>query len=134
MSQNINATLGHVHLRVTDLERAVAFYQDVLGLDVMVRYGTQAAFLSYGGYHHHLGLNTWDSLHGTPASKKAAGLYHSAFLFPDRPALARAYKRVLDAGVVITGAADHGAPTLNSWHRALLPGSAATNVLDPKTS
>lgn len=101
--------IGHVHLRVSDLERAIAFYCDVIGLEVQQRYGDQAAFLSAGGYHHHIGLNTWDSLGGTPPPKGHTGLYHTAFLFPDRPSLARALKRALDAGVALTGAADHGA-------------------------
>lgn len=100
--------IGHVHLRVSDLDRAIAFYRDVMGLDVQQLYGAQAAFLSAGGYHHHIGLNTWDSRGGTPPAKGTTGLYHTAFVYPDRPALADAFKRVLDAGVPITGAADHG--------------------------
>jgi catechol 2,3-dioxygenase len=100
--------IGHVHLRVADLERAIAFYTGVIGLTLMTRYGTQAAFLSAGGYHHHIGLNTWDSRGGTPPPRGHTGLYHTAFLFPDRPALAQALARVLAAGVEISGAADHG--------------------------
>ncbi|MDG3040878.1 VOC family protein [Roseicyclus marinus] len=100
--------IGHVHLKVSDLERSIAFYRDVIGLEVMQRYGPQAAFLSAGGYHHHLGLNTWESLGGPRPPRHAVGLYHTAFLYPDRPALARALKRVLDAGVELDGAADHG--------------------------
>lgn len=100
--------IGHVHLKVSDLERSIAFYRDVVGLEVMQQYGPQAAFLSAGGYHHHLGLNTWDSLGGPRPPRNAVGLYHTAFLFPDRPALARAVKRVVEAGVALEGAADHG--------------------------
>ncbi|CTQ51132.1 VOC family protein [Jannaschia donghaensis] len=101
-------TIGHVHLRVSDLERAIAFYTDVIGLEVQARYGTQAAFLSSGGYHHHIALNTWDSLGATPPPRGHTGLYHTAFLFPDRAALAAALRRVAAAGVTLTGAADHG--------------------------
>lgn len=100
--------IGHVHLKVSDLDRAVAFYSGVLGLDVTQQYGRQAAFLSAGGYHHHLGLNTWESAGGTPPPPGHTGLYHVAFLYPDRAALGRAVQRVLDAGVELTGAADHG--------------------------
>lgn len=100
--------IGHVHLRVADLERAIAFYTGVIGLTLVTRYGTQAAFLSAGGYHHHIGLNTWDSRGGTPPPRGHTGLYHTAFLFPDRPALAQALARALAAGVEISGAADHG--------------------------
>lgn len=100
--------IGHVHLKVSDLERAIAFYRDVLGLEVMQRYGPQAAFLSAGGYHHHIGLNTWSSRGGPRPAANATGLYHTAFLYPDRPSLARALKRVLDCGVALDGAADHG--------------------------
>ena len=102
------ARIGHVHLKVSDLDRSIAFYRDVLGLELQQRMGAQAAFLSFGGYHHHLGLNTWDSLGGTPAPKGHPGLYHTAFLFETRADLARAAKRVLQAGVALTGAADHG--------------------------
>ena len=100
--------IGHVHLKVSDLDRAIAFYRDVMGFDVMQRYGAQAAFLSAGGYHHHLGLNTWESRGTAPGPRRAPGLYHVAFLYPDRPALAQALARVLDAGIDLTGAADHG--------------------------
>ncbi len=100
--------IGHVHLRVADLDRAIAFYRDVMGLQVMQRYGAQAAFLSAGGYHHHIGLNTWDSLGAPPAPQNRPGLYHVAFLYPDRAALARAFAQVVAAGVAIQGAADHG--------------------------
>jgi len=100
--------IGHVHLRVSDLERSIAFYRDVLGLELQQRYGTQAAFLSAGGYHHHLGLNTWGSKDGTPPPSGHTGLFHVAFLYPNRPALARAVKQALIADVTLEGAADHG--------------------------
>lgn len=100
--------IGHVHLKVSNLDRAIEFYSGVLGLDVMQKFGDQAAFLSAGGYHHHLGLNTWESLGGTPPPAGHTGLYHTAFLYPTRAALGRAVQRVLDAGVKITGKADHG--------------------------
>lgn len=100
--------IGHVHLKVADLERAIAFYRDVLGLEVTARYGTQAAFLSAGGYHHHIGLNTWESAGGTPPPAGHTGLYHTAFLYPDRRALAQALARALRAGVTLDGHADHG--------------------------
>jgi len=103
-------SIGHVHLRVSDLERAVAFYCDVIGLEVQQRYSTQAqaAFLSSDGYHHHIGLNTWDSKGAAPAPKGHPGLYHTAFLYPDRAALAVALRRALDHGVKLEGSADHG--------------------------
>lgn len=100
--------IGHVHLRVADLDRAIAFYSGVLGFAVQQRYGTQAAFLGAGGYHHHIGLNTWDSAGGTPPPPGHTGLYHTAFLFPDRASLGAAIKRVVEAGIGLTGAADHG--------------------------
>ncbi|MBF9058347.1 glyoxalase [Rhodobacterales bacterium HKCCSP123] len=100
--------IGHVHLKVSDLERSIAFYRDVIGLEVMQRYGAQAAFLSAGGYHHHLGLNTWESAGGPRPPRNAVGLYHTAFLYPDREGLARAFRRAVEAGVEIEGAADHG--------------------------
>ena len=100
--------LGHVHLQVSDLERSIAFYRDVIGLSVMQRYGAQAAFLASGGYHHHLGLNTWGTRGAGPAPKGHPGLYHTAFLYPDRASLAAALARVLEAGVPLVGAADHG--------------------------
>ncbi|MEM9061905.1 MAG: VOC family protein [Pseudomonadota bacterium] len=101
-------SVGHVHLRVADLDRAIAFYSGVLGFDVMQKFGDQAAFLSAGGYHHHIGLNTWESKGGTPPPPGHTGLYHSAFLYPTRAALGRAVKSVIDAGYEITGRADHG--------------------------
>ena len=100
--------IGHVHLRVADLERAIGFYSGVLGFELQQRYGTEAAFLSAGGYHHHIGLNTWDSKGGTPPPPGHTGLYHTAFLYPDRTALAQVLKRVLEAGIQLEGAADHG--------------------------
>lgn len=100
--------IGHVHLKVADLDRAIGFYSGVLGFEVQQRYGAQAAFLLAGGYHHHLGLNTWDSLGGTPAPKGHTGLYHTAILYPDRAQLADAVARVKAAGIPIEGAADHG--------------------------
>jgi catechol 2,3-dioxygenase len=100
--------VGHVHLKVADLDRAIAFYSGVLGFELQQRYGTQAAFLSAGGYHHHIGLNTWDSRGGSPPPRGHTGLYHTAFLFPDRASLGAAVKRVLAAGIPLDGAADHG--------------------------
>ncbi|EDQ05934.1 Catechol-2,3-dioxygenase [Sulfitobacter indolifex] len=101
-------TIGHVHLKVADLDRAIHFYSDLLGFAVTQRYGDQAAFLGAGGYHHHIGLNTWESAGATPPPPGHTGLYHSAFLYPDRQQLARALRRVLDAGIKLDGAADHG--------------------------
>ncbi len=100
--------IGHGHLKVADLERAIAFYSGILGFDVTQRYGRQAAFLSAGGYHHHIGLNTWESKGGSPAPRGHTGLYHTAFLFPDRKSLAQVLKRLLEAGYPLEGAADHG--------------------------
>ncbi len=97
-----------MHLKVADIERALAFWHGVLGFDVTHRYGDQAAFLSAGGYHHHIGLNTWESLGGSPPPPGTTGLYHVAVRFPDRRALAEAVRRVLDAGVALDGASDHG--------------------------
>src|SRR3712207_5222610 len=99
---------GHVHLKVADLERAIAFYRDVLGFELMQRFGRQAAFLSAGGYHHHLGLNTWESLGGSPPSQGTTGLYHLAILYPTRAELADGLRRLIRAGVELDGAADHG--------------------------
>ena len=100
--------IGHVHLKVADLERALGFYRDVLGFDVTQRVGDSAAFLSAGGYHHHLGLNTWDSRGGAPAPPGATGLYHVAIRYPDRASLADALIRLQRAGIRLDGAADHG--------------------------
>ena len=100
--------IGHVHLKVSDLDRAVAFYRDVLGFTLTQRFGTQAAFLSAGGYHHHIGLNTWESGGGTPPPLGHTGLYHAAILYPDRRELARALQRLITQRVPITGASDHG--------------------------
>ena len=99
--------IGHVHLKVADLDRAIAFYSGVMGFAVMQR-SDSAAFLSAGGYHHHLGLNTWDSKDGTPPPKGHTGLYHTAFVYPDRASLGDAVQRMLDAGFAVQGAADHG--------------------------
>lgn len=100
--------IGHVHLKVAELERAIAFYRDLLGFTLTQRYGTQAAFLGAGGYHHHIGLNTWESRGAPPAPPGHPGLYHTAILYPDRRSLAQALRRVLAAGVPLDGAADHG--------------------------
>jgi catechol 2,3-dioxygenase len=100
--------IGHVHLKVADLERALKFYRDVLGFEVTTRYGAQAVFLSAGGYHHHIGLNTWDSLGGSPPPAGTTGLYHVAILYPTRALLADALRRVLAAGIELDGASDHG--------------------------
>jgi catechol 2,3-dioxygenase len=100
--------IGHVHLKVADLERAIGFYHGVLGFEVMQRWGKQAAFLSAGGYHHHIGLNTWQSLGGAPPPPMATGLFHLAILYPTRAALADALGRLLSAGIALEGAADHG--------------------------
>jgi len=104
----MNVTIGHVHLKVADLERSLAFYRDVLGFEVMQRFGRQAAFLSSGGYHHHLGLNTWESAGGQPPAPGSTGLYHVALLYPSRAELADAVRRVVNAGIPLQGAADHG--------------------------
>jgi catechol 2,3-dioxygenase len=103
-----DAIVGHVHLKVADLERAIQFYAAVLGFEVMQRIGDSAAFLGAGGYHHHIGLNTWESKGGDPPSRDATGLYHVAFLYPTRVALGRALRRVIDSGVRLEGASDHG--------------------------
>jgi catechol 2,3-dioxygenase len=109
MSETIDprTQIGHVHLKVADLDRAIGFYRDVLGFELMQRMGDEAAFLSAGGYHHHIGLNTWESRDGSPPPRGTTGLYHFAIRFPDRPALARTLKRVVEAGIRI-GASDHG--------------------------
>ena len=102
------ASIGHVHLKVADLERSLRFYCGVLGFQITQRYGTQAAFVSAGGYHHHIGLNTWESLGGSPPPAGSTGLYHVAILYPTRTALADALRRLIDAGVPLEGASDHG--------------------------
>ena len=100
--------IGHVHLRVSDLERSLKFYCGVLGFTLMQRYGSQAAFISAGGYHHHIGLNTWESLNGPPPPPGTTGLFHVAILYPKRADLADAYKRLKEASIELDGAADHG--------------------------
>lgn len=100
--------IGHVHLKVSDLERSLHFYRDLLGFDVMQVYGTSAVFLSASGYHHHIGLNTWHSKGSSPAPVKAAGLYHIAILYPERKDLAILLKRLIDAPYPLSGASDHG--------------------------
>ena len=100
--------IGHVHLKVADIERSLAFYCGVLGFELMQRYGTQAAFISAGGYHHHIGLNTWESAGGTPPPPGTTGLYHLAVLYPTRAALADALQRLIDANIPLDGASDHG--------------------------
>ncbi len=102
------ARVGHVHLRVADLDRALAFYHGVLGFEITQRVGNTAAFLSAGGYHHHIGLNTWESLGGSPPPPGSTGLYHLALLYPTRAGLADALQRLLRANVSLDGAADHG--------------------------
>ena len=100
--------IGHVHLKVADLDRALDFYCGVLGFELTQRYGKQAAFVSAGGYHHHVGLNTWESLGGSPPPAGATGLYHLAVLYPTRVELADALRRVLNARIRLDGASDHG--------------------------
>ena len=100
--------IGHIHLKVADLERALAFYRDVLGFGLTQRYGSQAAFLSAGGYHHHIGLNTWESSGGSPPPARATGLYHLAIVYPTRTELADALRRLIEAGIPLEGASDHG--------------------------
>ena len=100
--------IGHVHLKVADLDRALSFYTGVLGFEVTQRYGRQAAFISAGGYHHHIGLNTWESEGGSPPPPGSTGLYHVAILYPDRASLADALKRLIAAGIQLEGASDHG--------------------------
>ena len=100
--------IGHVHLKVADLERALAFYCEVLGFELIQRYGTSAAFVAAGGYHHHIGLNTWESLNGSPPPRGTTGLFHVAILYPERVDLARIVKRLIDHGIELEGASDHG--------------------------
>jgi len=105
---NPQARIGHVHLKVADLQRALNFYSGVLGFEVMQRYGEGAVFLSAGGYHHHIALNTWEGRGGSPPPPGTTGLYHTAILYPTRAALAVALRRVLAAKIPLEGAADHG--------------------------
>ncbi|MET1260134.1 VOC family protein [Flagellimonas sp. DF-77] len=100
--------IGHVHLKVSDLQRSLEFYQDLLGFEVISRMGDQAAFISAGGYHHHIGLNTWQSKNGSPPPPKSTGLFHLAILYPTRKDLATILQRLFDHGQALTGAADHG--------------------------
>lgn len=100
--------IGHVHLKVADLDRALGFYCGVLGFTLMQRFGPQAAFVAAGGYHHHIGLNTWESAGGSPPPRRATGLYHLAILYPTRPALADALRRLQRAAIPLEGASDHG--------------------------
>jgi catechol 2,3-dioxygenase len=101
-------TIGHVHLKVADLDRALAFYCGVLGFEITQRWGTSAAFISAGAYHHHIGLNTWESRGGSPPPPGSTGLFHLAILYPPRAALADALRRVVAAGIPLDGASDHG--------------------------
>jgi catechol 2,3-dioxygenase len=100
--------IGHVHLKVADLERALKFYRDLLGFELQQMYGDQAAFISAGGYHHHIGLNTWYSKSGPPAPRNSAGLFHTAILYPTRKDLANVLQRLAEAKYPLTGASDHG--------------------------
>src|ERR1700709_139599 len=100
--------IGHVHLKVADIDRALKFYCGVLGFELMQRFGPGAAFISAGGYHHHIGLNTWESKGGSPPPSGTTGLFHTAILYPTRPALADALHRVISAGIQLDGASDHG--------------------------
>lgn len=108
MSIHPEVTIGHVHLTVASLERALGFYRDLLGFEVTTRYGDSAVFLSAGGYHHHIGLNTWAGEGATPAPEGHSGLYHFAILYPTRKELAKVIKKLIDADYPLTGAADHG--------------------------
>ena len=100
--------IGHVHLKVANLQRSLVFYCDLLGFEITTTYGDEAVFISAGGYHHHIGLNTWYSKNASPAPVHSAGLYHTAILYPERKDLAIAYKRLVEAGYPVTGFADHG--------------------------
>lgn len=108
MAVDPRVQIGHVHLKVADIDRALEFWCGVLGLELTSRLGSQAAFVSAGGYHHHIGLNTWESFGGSPPQRGATGLYHVALLYPDRASLADALRRVLAAGISLEGASDHG--------------------------
>ena len=108
MSAHPQTRIGHVHLKVADLDRALGFYHGVLGFDITQKLGNQAAFLAVGGYHHHIGLNTWESQGAEPPSPGSTGLYHLAILYPSRVELARALQHLIKAGIPLDGAADHG--------------------------
>ena len=108
MSIDPNVRIGHVHLKVSDVERALAFYCGVLGFELTQRYGTQAAFISAGGYHHHIGLNTWESFGGSPPPPNCTGLFHLAIVYPSRASLADALRRLTAANIALDGATDHG--------------------------
>ena len=103
-----NTKIGHIHLKVSDLDKALAFYVELLGFEITQRYGSQAVFISAGGYHHHIGLNTWHSRNTPPAPEKSCGLYHTAILYPTRRDLAVALQRLIDANYPLSGASDHG--------------------------
>lgn len=105
---DVGVRIGHVHLKVASIERALSFYSDILGFKVTQRMGTQAAFVASGDYHHHIGLNTWESHGGSPPPSGSTGLYHTAILYPTRSLLADALRRVMKAGITLDGAADHG--------------------------
>lgn len=100
--------IGHVHLKVSDLQRSIHFYCDVLGFEITQRYGSQAVFISAGGYHHHIGLNTWESFGGSAPPQGSTGLFHVAILYPSRKSLAEAFRRLIEAGIPLDGASDHG--------------------------
>ena len=104
----VGTRIGHIHLKVADLERSLTFYRDLLGFEIQQYYGDSAVFISAGGYHHHIGLNTWHSKNAGPAPINGAGLYHTAILYPTRKDLAIALKRLLEAHYPLTGASDHG--------------------------
>lgn len=108
MAIDAGVDIGHVHLKIADVERSLAFYAGVLGFEVQQRWGEDAAFVSAGGYHHHIGLNSWESKGGSPPPPGSTGLYHTAIRYPTRAALADALRRLIDAGIPLTGASDHG--------------------------
>lgn len=103
-----NTRIGHVHLKVSDIEKSLAFYQDLLGFEITQRYGSEAVFISAGGYHHHIGLNTWYSKGSLPAAQRTVGLFHTAILYPERKDLANILKRLMEAKYPLTGASGHG--------------------------